>query len=190
MSSRRSTRSADWPKVKSFAERFSRAIAEAEPEMFTANIRKNQRKGRIFLDWLRNQRGATAVMPYSARAREGAPVAAPIAWEELDKVKSGDDLFDPRRRRADRARRLEAARRLGRGQAEAAQGLTWLGRRRRLAMCRCVRLSFRSPSSSSPPRRQPSSRHGAARRRTSPSPATISASPMSTGRPTPMRCSA
>jgi bifunctional non-homologous end joining protein LigD len=79
----------DWPKVKSFAERFSRAIAEAEPEIFTANIRKNQRKGRIFLDWLRNQRGATAVMPYSARAKEGAPVAAPVAWEELDKYKSG-----------------------------------------------------------------------------------------------------
>ena len=75
---------ADWPKVKSFAERFSRAIAEAEPEYFTANIRKAQRKGRIFLDWLRNQRGATAVLPYSARAREGAPVAAPIDWAELD----------------------------------------------------------------------------------------------------------
>jgi bifunctional non-homologous end joining protein LigD len=81
--------SKDWPTVKSFAERFSRAIAEAEPTMFTANIRKEQRKGRIFLDWLRNQRGATAVMPYSARAREGAPVAAPIAWEELDKYDSG-----------------------------------------------------------------------------------------------------
>jgi bifunctional non-homologous end joining protein LigD len=82
-------RSAAWPAVKSFAERFSRAIAEAEPEVFTANIRKNQRKGRIFLDWLRNQRGATAVMPFSARAREGAPVAAPIAWEELDGFDSG-----------------------------------------------------------------------------------------------------
>jgi bifunctional non-homologous end joining protein LigD len=79
-----------WPKVKNFAERFSRAIAEAEPEIFTANIRKNQRKGRIFLDWLRNQRGATAVMPYSARAREGAPVAAPIAWEDLDDFKGGN----------------------------------------------------------------------------------------------------
>jgi bifunctional non-homologous end joining protein LigD len=79
-----------WPRVKDFAERFSRAIAGAEPDVFTANIRKNQRKGRIFLDWLRNQRGATAVMPYSARAREGAPVAAPIAWEELDKVKGGN----------------------------------------------------------------------------------------------------
>ncbi len=68
--------SKDWPTVKSFADRFSRAISEAEPETFTANIRKVQRKGRIFLDWLRNQRGATAVMPYSARAREGAPVVS------------------------------------------------------------------------------------------------------------------
>jgi bifunctional non-homologous end joining protein LigD len=82
--------SKDWPTVKSFAERFTRAIAEAEPTMFTANIRKVERKDRIFLDWLRNQRGATAVMPYSARAREGAPVAAPIAWEELDKYKGGN----------------------------------------------------------------------------------------------------
>jgi bifunctional non-homologous end joining protein LigD len=81
--------SADWADVKSFADRFSRAVSEAEPDRFTANIRKAQRKGRIFLDWLRNQRGATAVMPYSARAREGAPVAAPIAWEELDDFDSG-----------------------------------------------------------------------------------------------------
>jgi bifunctional non-homologous end joining protein LigD len=94
--------STDWPMVKSFAERFSRAISEAEPQTFTANIRKVQRKGRIFLDWLRNQRGATAVMPYSARAREGAPVSAPIAWEELDRYDSGhhfgirdaDELLD------------------------------------------------------------------------------------------------
>ncbi|MFL6743503.1 MAG: DNA ligase D [Sphingomicrobium sp.] len=81
--------SADWPTVKSFADRFSRAISEAEPKMFTANIRKEQRKGRIFLDWLRNQRGATAVMPYSARGREGAPVSAPIAWSELEDYDSG-----------------------------------------------------------------------------------------------------
>ena len=80
----------DWPTVKSFAERFSKAIAQAEPEMFTANMRKELRKGRIFLDWLRNQRGATAVMPYSARAREGAPVSAPIAWEELEGVSGGN----------------------------------------------------------------------------------------------------
>jgi bifunctional non-homologous end joining protein LigD len=82
--------SADWNAVTSFAERFSRAVSEAEPERFTANMRKVQRKGRIFLDWLRNQRGSTAVMPYSARAREGAPVAAPIAWEELDDYEGGN----------------------------------------------------------------------------------------------------
>ncbi len=82
--------SADWEAVSSFAERFSRAVAEAEPERFTANMRKVQRKGRIFLDWLRNQRGSTAVLPYSARAREGAPVAAPVAWDELDDFKGGN----------------------------------------------------------------------------------------------------
>jgi bifunctional non-homologous end joining protein LigD len=94
--------SKDWETVKDFAERFSRAIAEAEPKTFTANIRKVQRKGRIFLDWLRNQRGATAVMPYSARGREGAPVAAPVTWDELDEYESGhhfcirdaDELID------------------------------------------------------------------------------------------------
>jgi hypothetical protein len=110
-------RRADWPKVKSFAERFSRAIAEAEPEMFTANIRKVQRKGRIFLDWLRNQRGATAVMPYSARAREGAPVAAPIAWEELDGYQGRQRLSRIRDATSCSTRRLEAACRVGQSQA-------------------------------------------------------------------------
>ncbi|MEJ7777291.1 MAG: DNA ligase D [Sphingomicrobium sp.] len=82
--------SAEWSAVTSFAERFSKAVAEAEPDRFTANMRKVQRKGRIFLDWLRNQRGSTAVLPYSARAREGAPVSAPIAWEELDDFDGGN----------------------------------------------------------------------------------------------------
>jgi bifunctional non-homologous end joining protein LigD len=79
--------SADWPRVKDFASRFSRAVAEAHPKRFTANMRKTERKGRIFLDWLRNERGATAVLPYSARARETAAVAAPISWDELAKLK-------------------------------------------------------------------------------------------------------
>ncbi len=86
---------ADWAEVKSFADRFSRAVSEAEPDRFTANIRKAQRTGRIFIDWLRNQRGATAVMPYSARAREGAPVAAPISWDELDDFDSGHAFSIP-----------------------------------------------------------------------------------------------
>ncbi|MEZ0244141.1 MAG: DNA ligase D, partial [Sphingomonas sp.] len=74
---------AAWPAVKSFAERFARALAQAEPDRFTANIKKASRTGRIFIDYLRNQRGATAVLPYVARAREGAPVAAPVTWSEL-----------------------------------------------------------------------------------------------------------
>lgn len=74
---------ADWEQVKDFASRFARAMAGAKPELFTANIRKAERKGRIFIDWLRNQRGATAVQPWTVRARENAPVAVPIEWDEL-----------------------------------------------------------------------------------------------------------
>ncbi|MEL7685542.1 DNA ligase D [Citromicrobium bathyomarinum] len=75
-----------WDDHKSFAERFAKALAQAEPDRFTATMSKAKRKGRIFIDWLRNQRGSTAVMPYSARAREDAPVAAPVAWNELKKL--------------------------------------------------------------------------------------------------------
>lgn len=78
---------ADWPAVKDFASRFSRAVAEAHPKRFTANMRKTERKNRIFLDWLRNERGATAVLPYSARARDTATVAAPLTWAELTNMK-------------------------------------------------------------------------------------------------------
>jgi bifunctional non-homologous end joining protein LigD len=77
------TPAAEWPAVKDFADRFARALAQASPERFVATMSKAQRKGRIFIDWLRNQRGATAIMPYSARARAGAPVAVPVSWSEL-----------------------------------------------------------------------------------------------------------
>ena len=78
--------SRDWNAVKDFASRFSKAIAQAHPERFTANMKKVERRGRIFLDWLRNQRGATAVLPYTVRARPHATVAAPITWDELDDI--------------------------------------------------------------------------------------------------------
>ena len=77
---------AEWPQVKDFADRFARALAAAEPDRFTATMSKAKRKGRIFIDWLRNQRGATAVLPYVVRARENAPVAAPVSWDELDDI--------------------------------------------------------------------------------------------------------
>ncbi|NNC47029.1 MAG: DNA ligase D [Sphingomonas sp.] len=94
----------DWDTHKDFARRFAEALAMAHPDRFTASIRKAQRKGRIFIDWLRNQRGATAVLPYSARARSGAPVAAPVTWAELKKLDSGGrytiDDVDVLKRRA------------------------------------------------------------------------------------------
>lgn len=80
--------SAHWAAVSDFAHRFAQALAAAEPERFVATMSKAKRKGRIFIDWLRNQRGSTAIMPYSVRARPGAPVAAPINWSELDAVES------------------------------------------------------------------------------------------------------
>ena len=82
------TPEAEWPAVKDFADRFARAMAGAEPERFVATMAKAKRKGRIFIDWLRNQRGSTAVMPYSARARAGAPVAAPVSWSELRDIET------------------------------------------------------------------------------------------------------
>ena len=78
----------DWDQHKDFARRFSEALSLAEPERFTAKMSKARRKGRIFIDWLRNQRGATAVVPYSARARSGAPVAVPVTWNELKGIDS------------------------------------------------------------------------------------------------------
>ena len=72
-----------WDAHKDFARRFAEALSIAEPDRFTATMSKAKRKGRIFIDWLRNQRGSTAVLPYSARARTGAPVAIPLAWNEL-----------------------------------------------------------------------------------------------------------
>ena len=74
---------AEWPAVKDFSSRFAQALAQAEPDRFVATMSKAKRKGRIFIDWLRNQRGSTAVLPYVVRARPGAPVAAPVTWEEL-----------------------------------------------------------------------------------------------------------
>ncbi|WP_341850182.1 DNA ligase D [Sphingomonas natans] len=82
------TPQAEWPEVKSFAHRLAQAVAEVDPANFTAALPKAQRKGRIFVDYLRNQRGATAVMPYSVRARAGAPVAAPISWKEMETIDS------------------------------------------------------------------------------------------------------
>ena len=82
------TPKAEWPAVKNFAQRFAQAAAADQPDRFTAELSKAKRKGRIFIDYLRNQRGATAVMPYGVRARPGAPVAVPLTWDELRRLDS------------------------------------------------------------------------------------------------------
>lgn len=77
----------DWNTHKDFARRFAEAMSLAEPDRYVATMSKAKRKGRIFIDWLRNQRGSTAVLPYSARARDNAPVAVPVGWDELETMK-------------------------------------------------------------------------------------------------------
>ena len=78
----------DWDIHKDFAKRFAEALSLAQPDRFVATMSKAKRKGRIFIDWLRNQRGSTAILPYSVRARAGAPVAVPIGWDELADVEN------------------------------------------------------------------------------------------------------
>ena len=94
-----------WAAHKDFAKRFAEALSLAEPERFLATMSKAKRTGKIFIDWLRNQRGATAVLPYSARAREGAPVAVPIAWGELKDMQDAHPFsIGDAKRLIDRAR--------------------------------------------------------------------------------------
>ncbi|SNS74641.1 ATP-dependent DNA ligase LigD phosphoesterase module /ATP-dependent DNA ligase LigD polymerase module [Sphingomonas laterariae] len=107
----------DWETHKDFASRFAQALSVAEPDRFVATMSKAKRKGRIFIDWLRNQRGSTAILPYSARARAGAPVAAPIDWDELDGMKDAHPFAI-----GDAATLIERASRL-KGWGFAAQGL-------------------------------------------------------------------
>ncbi len=78
------TRRQDWDAAKAFAKAFVDSIVAIEPRLFTSNMSKAQRDGRIFIDYLRNARGATAVAPYSTRARPEAPVSMPLFWSELD----------------------------------------------------------------------------------------------------------
>jgi bifunctional non-homologous end joining protein LigD len=74
-----------WQQHKAFAHALVQRVCRQYPKRFVVTARKDQRKGRIFLDYLRNGRGATAVAPYSTRAREGATVATPVHWEELER---------------------------------------------------------------------------------------------------------
>lgn len=78
--------SASWEVFHDFARRVAEVMENKWPERYTSNVRKAKREDRIFIDWIRNGRGATIVAPYSIRARRGAWVSMPIAWDELDAV--------------------------------------------------------------------------------------------------------
>lgn len=79
-----------WDDVKQAAYGLARKMAEAAPETYVAEASKAKRKGRVFIDWLRNERGATAVCPWSLRARKGAPIAVPVRWDELSRIEAAN----------------------------------------------------------------------------------------------------
>ena len=74
----------EWPVVKQFAHAIANRMEEENPRLYLTKMTKSARKGKIFVDYLRNDRGATSVAAYSPRARHGAPVALPLNWKELD----------------------------------------------------------------------------------------------------------
>jgi len=75
-----------WDGSHNFARRVAEVMEQKWPDRYTSNVRKAKRTNKIFIDWIRNGRGATSIAPYSLRARKGAGVSMPIAWAELDTV--------------------------------------------------------------------------------------------------------
>ena len=86
-----------WDECVAFARRLAEALVAETPRAFTATMAKAARKDKIFLDYFRNQRGATSVAAYSTRARPGAPVSTPVAWDELDSVPAARPLHHRQR---------------------------------------------------------------------------------------------
>lgn len=77
----------DWDSFYKFSQQLAFIVENKWNDIFTTNIKKSSRKGKIFIDYLRNNKGATCVAPYSVRARDGAPISMPISWEDLNKIK-------------------------------------------------------------------------------------------------------
>lgn len=82
----------DWDEVKNFTHVFVEFLEKNKPDLYISTMSKAKRSGKIFVDYLRNQRGATAIGVYSTRARAQAPVSAPIHWDELGKDKRGTEF--------------------------------------------------------------------------------------------------
>jgi bifunctional non-homologous end joining protein LigD len=73
-----------WDAIKSFAQQLAQELSRAWPDQYIVTQSKAQRRGKIYIDYLRNGRGATFIAPYSCRARANAPIAVPLHWDELD----------------------------------------------------------------------------------------------------------
>ena len=82
----------DWPATAHFCRLVAEVAERAAPDRFVATMSKQKRTGKIFVDWLRNQRGATTIAPFCPRARPGAPVSLPVSWDELPRTSSGDQF--------------------------------------------------------------------------------------------------
>lgn len=93
----------DWDSAKAFSQALARTLEQESPEDYVSVATKSKRKGHIFVDYLRNARGSTAVASYCARAREGAGIATPLHWTELSRLRSGAQYTI-----ANLARRLKA----------------------------------------------------------------------------------
>jgi len=79
-----------WSEIKDFTKSMAQALVFADPSKYTLSMSKAARPGKIYVDYLRNERGATAVVAYSPRARAGAPISLPLDWRELRKTHSGN----------------------------------------------------------------------------------------------------
>jgi bifunctional non-homologous end joining protein LigD len=83
---------AGWEAAKNFTQRIALSMAADSPRLYVAEMRKSLRDGRIFIDYLRNTREATSIAPYSTRARQGAPVSAPLSWEQLGRATASNEF--------------------------------------------------------------------------------------------------
>ncbi len=97
-------RRAEWPECQGLRKAFAEKIADRRARPLRRQHVEGQAQGRIFVDYLRNERGSTAIAPYSTRARDGAPVATPVTWDELPGLKAANVFSLP-----DALKRLEDA---------------------------------------------------------------------------------
>jgi bifunctional non-homologous end joining protein LigD len=79
-----------WDEAKSFTKALTERVVDEAPQLYTSTMAKAARRGKIFIDYFRNDRGATSVAAYSTRARAGAPVSVPVEWKDLDAISASE----------------------------------------------------------------------------------------------------